>query len=227
MFQLTERIAVAPELEVSAELLTPPGAVALFVYAHGAGAPMHHRFMEASSEAFARRGIATLRFNFPYSEAGRRRPDGKNKLVATIRAATLHAAALRKRSEHIRGDVPIFAGGKSMGGRMSSHADLDPETVRGLIFVGFPLHRPKQVSTERAAHLPEVDVPMLFLQGTRDALADLSSIREVCSGVPRATLRVIEGADHGFHVLKRSGRTDDEVIAELADATRGWIDAQR
>ena len=202
---------------VSAVARIPDSAVALFVYAHGAGAPMRHKFMEASAEAFAARGVATLRFNFPYAEAGRRAPDRAPVLTATIRAAVTKA--------HELSSLPLFAGGKSMGGRMTSHAILDGLGVRGLAFVGFPLHPPGKDGKERSVHLRGVKLPMLFLQGTRDKLANLDLITEVCDELgKRAVLHVVDGADHGFHVLKRSGRTDEEVLEELADSLRSWLE---
>jgi len=212
-------IAVPERGVVSALARIPEAATAIFVYAHGAGAPMRHSFMEASSAAFADRGIATLRFNFPYAESGRKAPDRAPVLTATIRAAVSKAAAISS--------LPIFAGGKSMGGRMSSHAHGDDLGVRGLVFVGFPLHPADRPGNERAAHLVEVPLPMLFVQGTRDKLAELDRIRGVCARLgERATLQVIEGADHGFHVLRRSGRTDAEALAELADGVERWIHRQ-
>jgi predicted alpha/beta-hydrolase family hydrolase len=201
---------------VSGIALIPDGAVALFVYAHGAGAPMKHPFMEASANQLAAHGVATLRFNFVYSEAGSKRPDRQPLAVAAIRAAVSHARTLT--------DLPVYAGGKSFGGRMSSHANLKELGVQGLIFVGFPLHAPGKPGLARGEHLAEVGLPMLFLQGTRDTLAKLELIEELTSGLPSATLHVVDGADHGFHVLKRSGRTDDEVITELAQTTRTWVD---
>ncbi|MBT8496311.1 MAG: alpha/beta hydrolase [Deltaproteobacteria bacterium] len=190
-------------------------ADALFVYAHGAGAPMNHAFMESSARELAERGIATLRFNFVYSEAGKKRPDRQPAAVAAIRAAVAHARTLT--------ELPIYAGGKSFGGRMSTHAQLAELGVQGLILVGFPLHAPGKAGTKRAEHLSDVGLPMLFLQGTRDSLADLELMREVCHRLPAATLHVVDGADHGFHVLKRSGRTDQQVLVELADTIRAWV----
>jgi predicted alpha/beta-hydrolase family hydrolase len=204
---------------VSGLLLAPPEPRALYVYGHGAGAGMEHPFMQASAEALAARGIATFRYNFPYMERRSGRPDRTPTLVRTVRAAVGAAAA------ELPG-VTLLAGGKSMGGRMSSHAQADESLpgVKALIFVGFPLHRPKSLGTERAEHLKGVQIPMLFLQGTRDEMADLDLVRSVAAGLaPRARLHVVEGADHGFHVLKRSGRTDDEVMQELADTIDAWV----
>jgi predicted alpha/beta-hydrolase family hydrolase len=199
--------------QVSALLLTPPEPRALYVYGHGAGAGMEHRFMEDSARALFGRGIATFRYNFPFKEQRLGRPDRPAVLLRTVRAAVDAAAAALP-------GVPLFAGGKSMGGRMTSQAQAESPLpgVRGLVFVGFPLHRPKQPAKERAVHLASVTLPMLFLQGTRDEMAELELVRSVISGLDaRATLHEIEGADHGFHVLKRSGRTDAEVIEEIAD----------
>jgi len=204
--------------QVSGLLLRPPDARWLYVFAHGAGAGMRHRFMSALAEALAERGVATLRYQFPYSEAGGRRPDPPSVLQATVRAAVTTAATVAP-------GLPLLAGGKSLGGRMTSSAAAKTALpgVRGLVFVGFPLHAPGRSGTERAEHLEQVGVPMLFLQGTRDALADLELMGTVCVRLgPRATLHVVEGGDHSFAVLKRSGRSDVEVIAELADTIAGW-----
>ena len=205
--------------EVSGVLLRPGDAWALYVLAHGAGAGMRHRFMEGIAQALAARGVATLRYQFPYVEAGSRRPDPPGVLEATVRAAVA-------RSRELAPGLPLVAGGKSMGGRMTSNAvarrPLDG--VRGLVFLGFPLHPAKQPATGRADHLEQVRVPMLFLQGTRDELADLGLITGVCERLgARATLHVVEGADHAFSVLKRSGRTDAQVLDELADTTTDWL----
>jgi predicted alpha/beta-hydrolase family hydrolase len=204
---------------VSALIQRPRGARALYVFAHGAGAGMRHRFMDAMATRLGDRGIATMRYQFPYMEAGRRRPDHRTRLLATVRAAIAEAP------RRVRG-LPIFAGGKSMGGRMTSQAQAeDPlPRVRGLAFLGFPLHPPGKSGTKRAEHLFEVDVPMLFLQGTRDKLAELELMRPLCRRLGRrARLHIADGADHGFAVLVRSGRTHDEVLDELADAMTRWI----
>ena len=204
--------------QVSGLLLRPPDARWLYVFAHGAGAGMRHRFMSALAEALAERGVATLRYQFPYSEAGGRRPDPPGVLQATVRAAVTTAATVAP-------GLPLLAGGKSLGGRMTSSAAAKTALpgVRGLVFVGFPLHAPGRSGTERAEHLEQVGVPMLFLQGTRDALADLELMRTVCARLgARATLHVVEGGDHSFAALKRSGRSDTEVITELADTIAGW-----
>ena len=205
--------------EVSALFLRPDDAWATYVLAHGAGAGMRHPFMERIAEALAARGMATLRYQFPYLEAGSRRPDPPGVLEATVGAAVARAAELTP-------VLPIVAGGKSMGGRMTSNAMARGrlEGVRGLVFLGFPLHPAGQPGTARAEHLARVEVPMLFLQGTRDDLADLGLITGVCAGLgDRARLHVVEGADHSFAVLKRSGRTDAEVLGELADTTTDWV----
>lgn len=199
-------------------LRRPEDAFCLYVLAHGAGAGMRHRFLEALADALAAGGVATLRYEFQYVEEGRRRIDPAPVLHARVREAV--AAAGKE-------GLPLFAGGKSMGGRMTSQAQaLEPlPGVRGLAFAGFPLHPAGKPGTERAAHLREVRVPMLFLQGTRDSLADLSLLRPVVEGLANATLHVIDDADHSFHVRKSSGRTDAEVVRELARTFAQW--AQR
>jgi hypothetical protein len=203
---------------VSALLRRPRDAQWLLVLAHGAGAGMHHDFMNAISDALARRGCATLRYQFPYMEAGRRAPSPRPVLLATVRAAIEKGAKLA-------GDLPLLAGGKSMGGRMTSlvAAEQTPPGVRGLVFLGFPLHPAGKPSSERAAHLPDVRVPMLFLQGTRDKLAEPDRLRPILRALGRrATLHEIEEGDHSFHAPKRTGKTDADVIEELADAVTGW-----
>jgi predicted alpha/beta-hydrolase family hydrolase len=207
---------------VSGLLTRPDEARVLYVLAHGAGADMRHRFMEAIAAALAARGVASLRYQFPYTEAGGRRPDPPAVLEATVRAAVAAAA-------NAAPDLPLIAGGKSMGGRMTSGAAARGPLpgVSGLVFLGFPLHRPKQPSEDRAEHLSQVTLPMLFLQGTRDDLADLGLITGVCARLGElATLHVVEGADHGFGVLKRSGRTDAEVLEELAGTVVSWCRAR-
>ena len=204
---------------VSGILLRPTDSRALYVMAHGAGAGMRHRFMEAVAQSLATRGVATLRYQFPYVEAGGRRPDPPGVLEATVRAAV---ATARESAP----DLPLVAGGKSLGGRMTSNAMArrSLEGVLGLDFLGFPLHPAKQPGVTRAEHLARVESPMLFLQGTRDALADLGLITSVCSSLgPRATLHVVDGADHSFSVLKRSGRGDGEVMEELSVAVTEWV----
>lgn len=209
--------------EVSALLLLPPDARALLVLAHGAGAGMRHRFMEAIAGRLAERRIATFRYRFPYVEKGRRRPDPPRLLVATVRSAV---AAAKSAAATAAGDLPLFAGGKSMGGRMTSTAASEDALagVRGLIFFGFPLHPPGKPGTARGDHLAGVNLPMLFFQGTRDKLAELDLLRPLCERLGAgATLHVVEGGDHSFGVLKRSGRTGDEVLDELASTAEGWI----
>lgn len=203
--------------QVSARLLRPRGAEWLYVLAHGAGAGMHHEFLEAISTRLAERKIATLRYQFPYMEAGRKRPDHARVLQATIRAA-IDAARDAV-------DLPLIAGGKSMGGRMTSlaMAEAPHPAVQGLAFLGFPLHAAGKPGSERGEHLHRVDMPMLFLQGTRDALADIDLMRSLCTSLGRrATLHVVDGGDHSFKVLKRSGRDREEVLDELADTLAAW-----
>ena len=212
------RFEASAGCHVAALLLRPAGARCLYVFAHGAGAGMQHRFMEAASARLAGHGIATLRYQFPYMEAGSRRPDSRATLLATVRAAVRAAAAAAP-------DLPLLAGGKSMGGRMTSQAAAEAPLsgVRGLVFFGFPLHPAGRPSTERADHLGNVRLPMLFLQGDRDKLAEIDLLRPVCAGLgERATLHVVPEADHSFHVPKRSGRSDDEVLAELARIVAEW-----
>ncbi len=205
---------------VSALMLRPADARALLVLAHGAGAGMAHPFMEAASRRLADQGIATLRYQFPYMEQRQSRTDPPALAAATVRAAC----------ELARAEAPgltLVAGGKSFGGRMTSTAQaLAPlPGVRGLVFFGFPLHPPKRPAITRAEHLAQVGVPMLFLQGTRDDLAELELIRGVTSGLgPLAKLHIVEGGDHSFAVLKRSGRTGGEVLEELAATTAAWVD---
>jgi uncharacterized protein len=224
---------------VSGLLVRPAGARALLVLGHGAGAGMRHPFMERVAAELAARDIATLRYQFPYMEAGRKRPDPPGTAMAAVRAAL--AAGAR---EHP--DLPLFAGGKSFGGRMTSRAlaeeadgggddrpdagdapdspAVDTAAVRGLVFLGFPLHPAGRPSTARAEHLAAVRRPMLFVQGTRDALAELPLVRGVVDGLGGlASLHVVDGADHSFHVLKRSGRSDGDVMTEICDAVAGWI----
>lgn len=185
---------------------------------HGAGAGMAHPFLEKLAAELANVGIATLRYQFPYMEERRRVPDKPELLAATV------AAAVRLATETAPG-LPLLAGGKSMGGRMTSQAAsenmLGP--VKGIVFFGFPLHPPNRPGTKRAEHLAKVNVPMLFLQGTRDTLADLTLLRPICEKLgSRAALHIIPEADHSFHVLKKSGKTDAEVMTELAQKTATW-----
>lgn len=232
-------IPVEPlDRHVAGLFLRPADARALLVLAHGAGAGMTHVFLEDLARALADRGMATLRYQFPYMDPireastdappRRRPPDRPPKLLATVRAALDHARTLAA-------DLPLFAGGKSMGGRMTSQLMAEQpdacgtgdRAVRGIVFVGFPLHPPKKPATKRAEHLGDVAVPLLFLQGTRDALADLELLRPIVEAPTLdATLHVTEDADHGFHVRKRSGRTDEEVLDELATITVRWANAR-
>jgi predicted alpha/beta-hydrolase family hydrolase len=215
--QVGERVG-----RVSALLELPRGARALYVLAHGAGAGMRHPFIQGVAAGLAARGVATLRYQFPYMEAGGRRPDPPGVLEATVRAAVARAVDAAP-------GLPLVAGGKSLGGRMTSSAAAKAPLsgVRGLVFLGFPLHAPGKPGTERAAHLERVQVPMLFLQGTRDALADLALVRGVAERLPKATLHVVQGGDHSFSVLKRSGRTEAEVMAELAETIVAWLSRER
>jgi len=212
---------VAIDLEggrVSALLVAPERPRACYVFAHGAGAGMTHPFMEAMAEALGRCGVATLRYQFPYMEAGSKRPDRPAVAHAAVRAAVAKAAALLP-------GVPLIVGGKSFGGRMTSQAQAAsalPDVV-GLVFLGFPLHPAGKPSDERAAHLFDVKVPMLFVQGTRDALADFAPLKQVLKKLGAlATLHQIDGGDHSFHVPASSGRTDDDVRRETSDAFAAW-----
>jgi predicted alpha/beta-hydrolase family hydrolase len=215
------QIALPDGGSVSGLLDAPAHAQACYVFAHGAGAGMHHAFMAAMAESLAARRIATLRFQFPFMEQGSKRPDSPKVAHAAVRAAVSMAAAQMP-------GVPLFAGGKSFGARMTSQAqsiEALPD-VRGLVFVGFPLHPAAKPSVERAKHLSDVKLPMLFLQGTRDALADLALLQETTAALGKAaTLHVVEGADHSFHVPVRSGRTDTQVREELCDRIAEWTSA--
>jgi predicted alpha/beta-hydrolase family hydrolase len=204
--------------QVSALWLRPQGARAALALAHGAGAGMRHAFMESAAGRLAARGVATLRYQFPYMELGSRRPDPPALLAACVRSAVACAA---RQAE----GLPLFAGGKSLGGRMTSTAAAREPLpgVRGLVFLGFPLHAAGRPSAERAVHLHEVAIPMLFLQGTRDALADLSLLRPLCESLgARARLHVVDDGDHSFHVRKSSGRSDEAAQDELADVIAAW-----
>jgi hypothetical protein len=203
---------------VSALLIVPDRARACFVFAHGAGAGMTHAFMEEAASGLAARGIATLRYQFPYMEKGSRRPDPPAVAQATVRAAVAEAARACP-------GLPLIAGGKSFGARMTSQAQAKTPLsgVRGLAFFGFPLHPTGKPSQERADHLAEVHVPMLFLQGSKDKLAELDLLRPVVGRLGKlATLHLVEGADHSFHVPARSGRNDREVMAEILDRFAAW-----
>jgi hypothetical protein len=204
---------------VSGLLLVPPSASACYVFAHGAGAGMAHPFMAAVASGLTERGIATLRYQFPYMEKRSRRPDPPKIAHAAVRAAVGEA---HKRLPNL----PLIAGGKSFGGRMTSQAQAAAplEGVAGLAFFGFPLHPAGKPSRERAAHLADVKIPMLFLQGTRDALAELSELEPVCKSLgSRATLKLFDDADHSFHVPVRSGRKDAEVLSQVLEAFAGWL----
>lgn len=204
---------------VSGLWLAPVDAKAAYVFAHGAGAGMAHKSMAAIAEALAARGIATLRYNFLYMERGSGRPDKPELAHQAVRAAVSKAAELAPK-------LPLFAGGKSFGGRMTSQAQaLETLTnVRGLVFFGFPLHPAGKPGNGRAKHLDDVAIPMLFLQGTNDALATLDFLKPVARHLgKRATLSLFEHADHSFHVPAKSGRKDAEVLAEILDAAATWI----
>jgi predicted alpha/beta-hydrolase family hydrolase len=207
--------AVQSSGKVSAILQRPADARMLLVFAHGAGAGMRSGFMESTARDLADVHMATLRYQFPYMEKGKKSPDPPQVLKATVQSAiaAAHEAAP---------DLPLVAGGKSLGGRMTSMASLPP-MVKGLVFFGFPLHAPGKPSTQRADHLFNVSVPMLFLQGTRDAFADLSLLRPICLRLgERATLHIIEDADHSFHMLKRSALTDEQAVKQLAITVADW-----
>jgi uncharacterized protein len=211
-------VEIAGASSVSALLNVPADAWAGYVFAHGAGAGMAHSFMTNFADGLAARGIATLRYQFPYMEQGSKRPDTPKVAHATVRAAVAQAAQCLP-------GLPLFAGGKSFGGRMTSQAQaLSPlPGVRGLVFVGFPLHPAGKPADERATHLFEIDRPMLFLQGTRDELAALDLLQPLLTRLgERATLALFEDADHSFHVRTRSGRTDGQTLEAMLDAMAGW-----
>jgi uncharacterized protein len=209
--------------KVDGSLVRPQDPKWLLVLAHGAGAGMQHPFMERLAHELAGFGVATLRYQFPYMQHRRGRPDRSDVLTATVRAAVAAASAEAP-------DLPLLAGGKSFGGRMTSLAFAEMPSaappripaVRGLVFFGFPLHPAGRPSIRRAEHLAKIDMPMLFLQGTRDPLADLSLLHPVCAELGRARVHVVEGADHSFHVLKRSGKTDADVLREVAVTVASW-----
>ena len=219
---IAERLTLALDesRRVSALLQLPPSAKACFVFAHGAGAGMDHPSMAAVATELAARSIATLRFQFPYMERRSRRPDPPPLCHATVRAAVAEAARLAPK-------LPLFAGGRSFGGRMTSQAQaIEPLAgVAGLAFLGFPLHPAGKPSAERAEHLREVKIPMLFLQGTRDELATLELLEPVIDALgTRASLKLLQDADHSFHVPARTGRKDADVRAEMLDAMATWIE---
>jgi len=214
---LTIRVSEAET--VSALFSRPEPSRACYVLAHGAGAGMNHAFMAAVSDGLADRGIATLRYQFPFMERGSKRPDSPRVARTAVRAAIAMAASLMP-------DTPLFAGGKSFGGRMTSQAQAESALpqVRGLIFLGFPLHPANKPSQERAEHLAQISCPMLFLQGTRDELADLALMRTVVERLGQgAALQLFDDADHSFHVRARSGRTDQQVLDSMLDAIVAWL----
>jgi hypothetical protein len=214
-------ITVSDTTRVSGLLQKPPRARACYVLAHGAGAGMDHPFMEAVARGLAPRGIATLRYQFPYMERGSKRPDPPPLAQATVRAAVVEAQRLLP-------DTPLITGGKSFGGRMTSQAQAKAplDGVHGLAFLGFPLHPAGQPSQDRADHLFEVKIPMLFLQGTRDNLASLDQLEPVCKQLgKRATLKLFADADHSFHVPARTGRKDAQVLDDVLDALAAWLDS--
>ncbi len=213
-------IALDDTQRVSGLLKTPARARACCVLAHGAGAGMTHPFMALVADGLAELSIATLRYQFPYMERGSKRPDTPKLAHATVRAAIAEASRL------VPG-LALFAGGKSFGGRMTSQAQAASPLsgVRGLVFLGFPLHPPGQPSDERGKHLFEVQIPMLFMQGTRDEFADLQLLQPLTERLgARATLKLFQDADHSFHVPARTGRKDPEVRAEMLDAMTDWIE---
>ena len=204
---------------VSGLLLRPPNATALYLFAHGAGTGMTHEAMESNAQGLGRRGIATLRFQFLYMEKGSHRPDPPRLAHAAVRAAAAEAARLAP-------DLPLFAGGRSFGGRMTSQAQAETPlpNVRGLAFLGFPLHPAGKPGTERADHLSRVEIPMLFVSGDRDSLAEVELLRPVVAGLgEKATLHLVEHADHSFKVAAKSDRTSAEAEAEALDAIAEWI----
>ena len=214
-------IAIAKSGSVSGLLTCPAQARACFVFAHGAGAGMTHPFMETFAAGLGERGVASLRYQFPYMEKGSRRPDPPAIAHAAVRAAVAEAGLSCP-------GMPLIAGGKSFGGRMTSQAQaITPlVSVRGLAFLGFPLHPAGKPSGDRAKHLAEVHVPMLFMQGTRDNLAELTLLEPVIAQIgPSASLHLVSEADHSFHVLARSGRNDREVMKEILDTFSTWIGA--
>ena len=207
------------EARISGVLLRPAGATALYLFAHGAGAGMRHAAMESNAAGLAERGIATLRYQFLYMEKGSRRPDPPKLAHAVVRAAAARAAELTP-------DLPLFAGGRSFGGRMTSQAQADEPLprVRGLAFLGFPLHPAGKPGIDRADHLSRIEVPMLFVTGARDALAEIELLEPVVARLgKRATLHVVDHADHSFKVAAKSGCTSSEAEAEALDAVADWI----
>ena len=216
------RIELDGERSVSGLLQEPPNARACYVFAHGAGAGMSHRYMEAVARGLAERGIATLRYQFLYMELGSKRPDLPALAHMVVRAAVSQATELT--------GLPLIAGGKSFGARMTSQAQAKEPlpNVHGLAFFGFPLHAADKPSSSRGAHLADVHVPILFIQGTRDKLADLSLVQPLVAGLGKhATLKTIQHADHGFDVLVGSGRKADEVMTEVLDGFVNWVQEVR
>jgi uncharacterized protein len=212
-------IAVDREQTVSGLLDRPRNAHACLVLAHGAGAGMAHPFLAAVAAGLAERGVATLRYNFPYMERKSARPDSPKVATAAVRAAVVEGSRLMPK-------LPLFAGGKSFGGRMTSQAEAQEPLlgVRGLVFLGFPLHSPGKRSDERAAHLSTVRIPLLFLQGTNDAFADLDLLRPLVARLGgQGTLTLFEEADHSFHVPARTGKRDADIRRELIDSAATWI----
>jgi uncharacterized protein len=215
------RIQLAGSRQVSGLLQAPANARACYVLAHGAGAGMDHPFMSAVASGLAERGLAALRYQFPYMEQGSKRPDAPAVAHGAVRAAVAEASRLLP-------NLPLFAGGKSFGGRMTSQAQAASPMpgVRGLIFLGFPLHPPGKPSDDRASHLSDVAVPMVFLQGSRDEFANLDLLQPLVQRLaPRATLELFQDADHSFHVPARTGRKDGDIRREMLNATVAWIDS--
>ena len=213
-------ITIDDAQRVSGLLQSPPEARVCYVLAHGAGAGMTHPFMAAVANGLAERGIATLRYQFPYMERGSRRPDVPKLAHDTVRAAVMEASRLVP-------NLALFAGGKSFGGRMTSQAQAAAPLpgVRGLVFLGFPLHPAGRPSDERGKHLFDAQIPMLFLQGTRDELANLPLLQTLAERIgSRATLKLFQDADHSFHVPARTGRNDSEIRTEMLDAFAKWIE---
>jgi len=215
----TLKIELEDGRTVSGLLQRPDEPIACLALAHGAGAGMTHPFLAAVAAGLAERGLASLRYQFPYMERRSKRVDPPNIAQATVRAAVEAARRLVP-------NVPLFAGGKSFGGRMTSQAQAESPLpdVHGIVFLGFPLHPPGRPSDVRAGHLSDVQIPMLFLQGTRDDFASLTLLRPVIDRLaPRATLQLLDDADHSFHVPARTGRRDDEVMAEMLGKLAAWV----
>ena len=217
---LNLKIGLDGERSISGLLQVPHQPLACFVLAHGAGAGMNHPFMSAIAGGLAERGIAVLRYQFPYMERGAKRPDPPGLAQAAVRAAVVEAA-------RAVAELPLFAGGKSFGGRMTSQAQAESPLpgVLGLAFLGFPLHPPGRPGDERGGHLADVRVPMLFLQGTRDEFADLELLQPLVGRLgARATLELFADANHSFHVPRRSGRTNEEILAALVGTLARWME---